>query len=463
MNKLLIATLTGMLVINSYTPTFANSLVDKTHMEISQIQTIKKTIENNVKISTKELKESNDLINVDIKIPVISLLNNKDIETKLNKEIEKEILDLKEDIKKSALKSKEEGTLMNPYGLSVNYEVHYNKNNLLSLTISYYSYTGGAHGMSSKKTFNIDTKTGINASLKDLFNPGEDYKEIINTVIREKIQENPSEYYEEISRYFKGILQDQPFYIVEDNIVIYFEPYEIAPYAGGFKEFKMPFKSFEKGVNLDLQLKEGNPVIYTDLIKEYETGFKGDIRVPVINGLKDKNIQENLNKLLRNDALKFNNSLKKAGTDFVEESKKMGFNIIDYAADTDYTIYLANDKLLSLTVLYYQYTGGAHGNYTVTPYNIDLTTGKELYLKDIFKNGVDYKKVINTEINKQIKEKNKENYPIAGFDGIKEDQNFYIEKDRLVIYFQPYEIAPYALGVVKFEIPFSLIKNYINI
>ncbi|WP_315116953.1 PdaC/SigV domain-containing protein [uncultured Clostridium sp.] len=465
MNKLLIATLTGMLSINTYTPALANNLVDKSPLKSSQIQTMAKAIENNTKISTKELKESNTLMNVNIKIPVISLSKHKDIEAKLNKEIEKDILDFKENIKKSALESKKEKTLMNPYEVSVNYEVHYNKNNLLSLTISYYSHTGGAHGMTNKKTFNIDTKTGTNASLKDLFNPGEDYKEIINTVVREKIQENPSEYYEEISRYFKGILQDQPFYITEDSVVVYFDLYEIAPYAGGFKEFKIPFKSFKNGINLDLQLKKDSPLIYTDLIKEYETGFKSDIRIPVITGLKDKNIQEDLNKLLKNDALKFNNSLKKEGIDFAKESKQMGFNIIDYAADTDYTIYLVDDKILSLTVLYNQYTGGAHGNYNVTPYNIDLTTGKELYLKDIFKSGVDYKKIINAEVNKLIKERNKDNAncSILGFDGIKEDQSFYIEKDRLVIYFQPYEIAPYALGVVKFEIPYSLIKNYISI
>jgi hypothetical protein len=40
---------------------------------------------------------------------------------------------------------------------------------------------------------------------------------------------------------YKGIKVDQPFYVKEDELYIYFNPYEIAPYVAGFPTFKIPF------------------------------------------------------------------------------------------------------------------------------------------------------------------------------------------------------------------------------
>lgn len=46
-----------------------------------------------------------------------------------------------------------------------------------------------------------------------------------------------------------------------------------------------------------------------------------------------------------------------------------------------------------------------------------------------------------------------------GFKGINEGQNFYFDEDNLYIYFQPYDIGPYAAGFITFKIPFSLIQD----
>jgi len=44
---------------------------------------------------------------------------------------------------------------------------------------------------------------------------------------------------------FKGITSNQNFYVDEDNLYIYFAPYEIAPYASGFVTFKIPFADID--------------------------------------------------------------------------------------------------------------------------------------------------------------------------------------------------------------------------
>ena len=44
----------------------------------------------------------------------------------------------------------------------------------------------------------------------------------------------------------------------------------------------------------------------------------------------------------------------------------------------------------------------------------------------------------------------------------KEGQNFYFDEDNLYIYFQPYDIGPYAAGFITFKIPLKLISDIIE-
>jgi len=43
-----------------------------------------------------------------------------------------------------------------------------------------------------------------------------------------------------------------------------------------------------------------------------------------------------------------------------------------------------------------------------------------------------------------------------GFQGIGEDQDYYLQDGALVVVFQQYEIAPYAAGIPEFKIPLNL-------
>ena len=51
---------------------------------------------------------------------------------------------------------------------------------------------------------------------------------------------------------------------------------------------------------------------------------------------------------------------------------------------------------------------------------------------------------------------------IYEFYGIKDNQKFYLEDKRIVIYFDLYDIAPYAAGIPEFPIPIDNIKNKIK-
>ena len=89
-------------------------------------------------------------------------------------------------------------------------------------------------------------------------------------------------------------------------------------------------------------------------------------------------------------------------------------------------------------------------------YNLDLNTGNLVTLEDML--GNDYVELVNKSIRKQITKRQDAGETFfteeeGGFTGITEDIKFYINtKNRPVIVFEKYEIAPGASGEIEFEI-----------
>jgi hypothetical protein len=122
------------------------------------------------------------------------------------------------------------------------FEVTFYRKELVVIEITGYNYPfGAAHGMPVKKYVHLDPKTGDIFLLKDLFKPGSPYIKVLSERIGNQIKNNPQYTYVFPGSY-KGIQVDQPFFISEEGLNVYFVPYEIAPYAAGFPTFTIPFE-----------------------------------------------------------------------------------------------------------------------------------------------------------------------------------------------------------------------------
>jgi len=138
---------------------------------------------------------------------------------------------------------------------------------------------------------------------------------------------------------------------------------------------------------------------------------------------------------------------------------------LDYSYTGDFSIALFKKNLLEFELDGYHFPfGAAHGMPTRVFAPIDLVTGNVYQLKDLFKQGADYVKVISDIIANQIKNDPQYSYVFPNtYKGIKPDLPFYVKEDALYIYFQPYEIAPFAAGFPTFKIPFQEIINMIDV
>lgn len=215
--------------------------------------------------------------------------------------------------------------------------------------------------------------------------------------------------------------------------------------------------------------------IVTQKIEEDTEFFKSNISYPILKIKKeyldntdyDKNIIENINEKISSDILDFANRIKEESKQYKKQYEDV-YSKLDkdyvkyqYEAYSNYAVPYNRNNYLSIPIKTYEFTGGAHGMTYLKSYNYDLSSGKEILFKDLFKEGVDYKKIVDEFIISQIS-KNPNIYfeGTEGFKGISENQNFYIDDEGVVIYFQLYDIAPYYVGIPEFKMTWNEYRKY---
>jgi len=114
---------------------------------------------------------------------------------------------------------------------------------------------------------------------------------------------------------------------------------------------------------------------------------------------------------------------------------------------------------------YFYGMGAAHGFRTRHCFNYDVENQKIIALKDIFVEGVDYLKQISdycvADLNRQLNTQDSswvKEGASANEDNLK---RFTITDNSLIIYFNDYQVACYAAGSPKVEIPFEDLEGIV--
>jgi hypothetical protein len=179
----------------------------------------------NFKVIEKKYKPNdNDLVYY----PQVSGMDNENTEHKVNKKLKKLSM------------AKESGD-QGDFTYSADFDIQFFKKDLLVLKLSGYLYHfGAAHGMPSLHYPHVDLNSGAFYQLEDLFKEDSDYIKEISNLIAEKIKTD-EKYSYVFPDAITSIKPDQPFYVSDNSLYIYFEPYEIAPFVAGFPTFEIPY------------------------------------------------------------------------------------------------------------------------------------------------------------------------------------------------------------------------------
>lgn len=221
----------------------------------------------------------------------------------------------------------------------------------------------------------------------------------------------------------------------------------------------------------EIWLSEGYRVIVRKKTLQQDMYYKNNnimrytIKYPQFISETYQTIAGKLNSLYRTKAVMYERSnvmnlFQMAMVEY-EYSVANNFPIRQFEAVVDFTVTYNQSCLVSLYFDQYEYAGGAHGLTVRYSDTWNLERSRRMELGDFFPHQNNYKEFILQMIDKQIEYK-LANEAAMFFDDyeklVKENfkaNNFYLSKEGLVIYFQQYDIAPYAAGLPTFIIPYG--------
>ena len=206
----------------------------------------------------------------------------------------------------------------------------------------------------------------------------------------------------------------------------------------------------------ELNEDNSNVNIVDKIYKSKNNYLDINVVVPQINGIGNKKQEDVVNDKIIKWTESWINEVKQIADEYFKDKPSP---LMPYQLYARYKV-TNNSDIISFYIDYYQFSGGAHGITNRIAYNIEKSSGNEMQLKDIFKDNYNYKDIINKEISRQIS-KDPDRYFTGkdGFNGIGDNQNFYIKNNKVVIYFGLYEIAPYAAGISEFIISNNLFEG----
>ncbi|MCQ6561305.1 PdaC/SigV domain-containing protein [Paenibacillus mendelii] len=202
---------------------------------------ISKRVMNDITISSESLTKSNTNAAIEIQYPTINGLTDE-AQKAINTVLKQKADHFAAASEKQA--SKRDGSVERKYEFIQNYVVTFNREGVLSIVIDQYSYTGGAHGGTFREGLTFSLKNGKRLELGDLLKAAPNYKQTLDRLLKERTKK------EDFAIDSAGLKDKPDFYVKEGGLAIFYQQYEIAPYAAGFPTYTFNFgELLPKGAN----------------------------------------------------------------------------------------------------------------------------------------------------------------------------------------------------------------------
>lgn len=150
-----------------------------------------------------------------------------------------------------------------------------------------------------------------------------------------------------------------------------------------------------------------------------------------------------------------------------EEAGKACYGWTSYC---DITAQRVDNSYVSVVAYNSVYLGGAHPSNDQAAMNFDLTTGSLLSLSSIFK--TEYKDAILRKLLSKLSEMKSSFQLFEGYETTVQEkfeqmpadmtQNWYLTDRSIVFFYNPYEISPYASGVVSVELSLAELVGFLR-
>ena len=123
------------------------------------------------------------------------------------------------------------------------FEVKYNTDRKLSILMSSYIFTGGAHGSTAVESYNYDLKEKKRVYLTDILQTPSQVKKVQHYVFT-YAKARPEIFYPDLKKEDIHLNENTAFFFTDEGIALVFQQYDIAPYVSGNQVIKIPKKIY---------------------------------------------------------------------------------------------------------------------------------------------------------------------------------------------------------------------------
>lgn len=130
-------------------------------------------------------------------------------------------------------------------------EVTYHSPEVISIVISTYLDTGGAHGNTNVRFFNFDSQTGTLFSRKELIANIDGLSTLVQSRLKDEIEANADNEPLDDLFFGKDFQLPESLGYSDEGLIVLYNPYEMASYAQGIVEFTIPFEDVNAFLNIN--------------------------------------------------------------------------------------------------------------------------------------------------------------------------------------------------------------------
>lgn len=129
-----------------------------------------------------------------------------------------------------------------PWELQCYSKILYSSNNLFIVAMDSYRFMGGAHPNSYRSIFNFDLQNGTLLQIEDIILDIEGFRAAAERQFREDQGLEETVSFQEAGFFMEEFKASTEFALTEYGLLLYYNTYEIAPYAAGATEIMIPYE-----------------------------------------------------------------------------------------------------------------------------------------------------------------------------------------------------------------------------
>jgi len=163
------------------------------------------------------------------------------------------------------------------------------------------------------------------------------------------------------------------------------------------------------------------------------------------------------------DGLTLNDAISQIERRYISFKNDFQDDALPWEVNINSEVVFQSSNMITIAVDSYAFSGGAHGNSTITLLNFDPNTGNLYQQDNLFNSTKDFIQLVESAFKSEIKSKNKNEEDYFFGQDFKLPENVGFSDEGVIFLYNTYELASYAQGITEFTIPYSEISKYLKI